>query len=288
MKKDKIYNCYKKYILHNATLKYPEIRKRKFSLEYYLNNFIHVLNDVTKWESLKLINKYENEYHWKAIYNEYNKWSNDDIFHDAYIDFLKNNYFKISKVRKNKKINIFVDVTKITNKHGSEKIGLNGEYKKKNVTCLSIACDENKIPLGLSYLNTNLNKTKTGKHTFQHDIKGLQPTLDSIPINIKPYIAVNLIGDKGYISSNKFKLFERDVRIITPKRKNQKKKNTKKEHKLLAKRHKIENFFVTIKRKDRVMLRKERKIGSYMSFVYITLIEYLFKTSKDMDVTIYS
>ena len=111
MNNDTIYNCYKKYILQYAIEKYPEIRKRKYSLKYYLDNFIYVLNDVTKWESLKLINKNENKYHWKSIYNEFKKWSLDNIFKDAYIKFIQNNYFKISKVRSNKKINLFVDVT---------------------------------------------------------------------------------------------------------------------------------------------------------------------------------
>ena len=104
MKKDKIYNCYKKYILYYATLKYPEIRKRKNQLKYYLDNFIYVLNDVTKWESLKLINKNENIYHWKSIYNEYNKWSNDNIFMIRTLIFLKIIILRCLKLEKIKKL----------------------------------------------------------------------------------------------------------------------------------------------------------------------------------------
>jgi hypothetical protein len=278
--KDKIYNCYKKYIIHFAELKYPEVRKRKYSFHYYLSNFIYVLNDVTKWEALKHINKEQKSFHWKSIYNEYKKWSFDNIFENAYKSFLQNHYFKISKVRKNKKINILIDVTKITNKSGSEKIGINVEYKKKNVTCLSVVCDEEKIPIGISYLETNLNKTKTGKHSFVHELKGAQKTLDSIPFKFKKYVKVNLIGDKGYISQKKFSIFDKKVKIITPYRKNQKKKNTKIEKNLLAKRHKIENLFASLKRKDRVNIRKDRKINCYMSFVYMTLIENLFETAN--------
>jgi hypothetical protein len=124
MTNDTIYNCCKKYILQFAIEKYPEIRKRKYTLQYYLDNFIYVLNDVTKWESLRLINKNETKYHWKTIYNEYKKWSNDHIFEKSYIKFIQNNYFKLAKVRTNKKINLFVDVTKINNRSGNEKIGL--------------------------------------------------------------------------------------------------------------------------------------------------------------------
>ena len=62
--KDKIYNIYKKYILIIANKKYPEIRKRKFSLEYYLKNFLYILNDLVNWSSLKIINNENKSYHW--------------------------------------------------------------------------------------------------------------------------------------------------------------------------------------------------------------------------------
>ena len=52
---------------------------------------------------------------------------------------------KISKVKKDKNINIFIDVTKIANSLGSEGIAINGEYKKKNATHLSVICDQNKL-----------------------------------------------------------------------------------------------------------------------------------------------
>lgn len=275
VRKDKIFNRYKKYILHYAEIKYPPIRKRTYSLEYYLNNFTLILTDIVNWEALDKFNKDSSKYHWKSIYNEFNKWSKNGIFEDAYFKFMKENYFKMSRVRKNKKINLYIDVTKISNKSGSEKIGINSEYKKKNVTSLSAICDDNKLPLGITYMDTNLSKTKTGKHTFKHDIKGVQKTLDTIPFKLKEYVSVNLIGDKGYVTGKKFNVFNRKVRIIHPKRKNQKTKNTKSEKKILSKRHKIENFFAMLKKYNRLILRHERKIVHYMSFVYIGLLDYL-------------
>jgi hypothetical protein len=38
-------------------------------------------------ESLQIFNHSNKEYHWKSIYNEFNKWSNDDIFKDAFNEF---------------------------------------------------------------------------------------------------------------------------------------------------------------------------------------------------------
>ena len=129
--KDKIYNSFKNIILNIANKKYPSIKKRKYSLNYYLTNFLYVLKDVVNWESLSLIHKNESPYHWKSIYNEFNKWTNNNIFEDAFYKFIETKYFKISKVKKHKKIKLFVDVSKIINKLGSEGVVINCENKKK-------------------------------------------------------------------------------------------------------------------------------------------------------------
>lgn len=283
----KIFNCYKKYILYYANIKYPPVRKRKYTLEYYLDNFINVLNDLTKWEAITKLKSCKGEAvkHWKTIYNEYLKWSKDGIFETAFTDLIKYNYFKLSKVKKVKQLNILIDVTKITNKGGSEKVGMNVEYKKKNVTCLSVVCDDNKFPLAVSTLDVNGTKTKKGKNKFIHEIRGVQKTLNKIPIDVKPYVKINLIGDKGYISNNTFNIMNQTVKIITPKRKNQKTKNTKKDEQLLKKRYRIENFFSVIKKKDRVNIRKDKKESTYLGFVYITFIEYVIKKYKNIQIT---
>jgi uncharacterized CHY-type Zn-finger protein len=129
----------------------------------------------------------------KTIYNEYNKWSKDGIFETAYNYFIKENYFKLSKLKNNKFINLFIDVTKISNKNCSENIGqfkkhsflnltlrgINVEYKKKNVTSLTVICDNNKIPIGIQYMDVNIRPNK--KNTFNHEIKNVQNTLNTIP-----------------------------------------------------------------------------------------------------------
>jgi hypothetical protein len=271
--KDKIYNSLRKIILNIANKKYPSIRKRKYSLEYYLKNFVHVLKDVVHWSSLRLINKNEKSFHWKTIYNEFNRWTNDNIFEDAFYTFIRTKYFKISQVKKHKKINLFIDVSKIINKLGSEGVTINCENKKKNITPLTMVCDQNKLPLCISNIETNrviYNKRKTAKH----EIKNVQRTLDKIVINVKDYMEVNLIGDRGYITSEKFDVMDRKLPIITPKRKNQKKKIiTHKEKLLLKERHKIENVFAIMNNNHRVMVRRDKNINNYFSFVYMTMLE---------------
>ena len=182
MKTD-IYKYFEKYVIEIVKNKYPIKRTRKFSFEYYLENFVYVLNDVVKWSSLKILDKNKNTYHWKSIYNEFNKWSKDNIFEEAFYKLIKDKYFKISKVKKDKHINLFIDVTKIANSLGSEGIAINGEYKKKNVTHITVICDQNKLPLSASCLK--INKTiYNDRKTSTHEIKNVQNTLDNIDLTI--------------------------------------------------------------------------------------------------------
>jgi len=173
----------------------------------------------------------------------------------------------------NEKLNLFIDVTKITNKLGSEGITINCENKKKNITPLTMICDQNKLPLCVS--NVEINKTiYNNRKTAKHEIKNVQRTLDKINFQVKDYVSVNLIGDRGYITKEKFTFSNRQLPIITPKRKNQKNKIiTPKEQRLLNDRHKIENVFATNNKNIRVMVRKDKKLKNYLSFVYMSILE---------------
>ncbi len=61
---------------------------------------IYILNDILKWESFSEDDNNNNKtYHWKSIYNEFNKWSHYNIFEDAFNDFIKKFYFKIYQIK---------------------------------------------------------------------------------------------------------------------------------------------------------------------------------------------
>jgi hypothetical protein len=70
--------------------------------------------------------------------------------------------------------------------------------------------NEDKIPLCFSVLNeskkSNINNKKNKYH--KHEIKHVNELIKKIPFNIKQKnVNVNLIGDKGYITNEKFKIF---------------------------------------------------------------------------------
>jgi hypothetical protein len=272
--KDKTTKVYLNCILEVAKSKYKERRKRKFELKEYLMSFIKVLKTITKWEGLRSADdKYPN--HWKSVYNEFNKWTKDGIFNTAFDIFVKNNYFKLNKIRNNRRITMFIDATKINNLRGREGITMNNEYRKKNITPLTLICDDNKLPIALSTIKHN-KVYRNGRKTSHHEITGVQDALDTIPFDIPSYVKIDIIGDKGYLTSDNFHIKNRKVSIIAPKRKNQKVKNTGKELMMLNKRSKVEHVFATLKSNHRVYVRSETKLNHFYSFVYLTILETYF------------
>ena len=77
----------------------------------------------------------------------------------------------------------------------------------------------------------------------------------------------------------------KNIKIITPKRKNEKNQNTYKENKLLKERHHVENTFAIIKKNNRIMIRKDKKLNIYMSFFYLTLLEthFMYALRKNLE-----
>jgi hypothetical protein len=217
--------------------------------------------------------------HYKTIQNEYNKWIKYNIFEISFNFFMKENYIDLFKIKDNCNFNLFIDVSKFSNYNGNEYVYKNNEYMKKNITPIAMICDENKIPLCISVLDkSNSNKNYKNKY-HEHEIKHVNKLINKIPFKIDKNINVNLIGDKGYISKEKFKLFNKDINIITPLKKNN--KNKKKlnnfEIDLLNKRHVIENLFCYLKKYNRLNIRKDKKINNYFGFMYMAMLELIFK-----------
>jgi hypothetical protein len=52
------------------------------------------------------------------------------IFNDAFKMFVNDNYFKLSKLRKHKKLTLFIDVVKMNNLYGHEYVYINKKYIK--------------------------------------------------------------------------------------------------------------------------------------------------------------
>lgn len=217
---------YDKYILRRVKIKFPHIRKHKYSDEYCLSLFKLMLNDFVNWPSLKEAKKYMDEapdYHYKYLNSVFNKWSNENIFEDAYLDMLNDKYFQLEHIKNTNEIPIFIDCSFINNMNGINCKASNPEYRKKKCTKISAISDSKNNIISLTYDKTHLSKNNIP--SFTHDINLVQENLDNMLIKLPREKNCKLCGDKGYITQKKFKLNnKKKIKIIAPKRKNQKTK----------------------------------------------------------------
>ena len=240
--------------------------KVKYSNKYYLDMMIYLLNDINNWSFLKNIQGYgehlkkENvpKYHYKTIQNKFNYWTNKDIFKNAFKKLKYDKHFNM----------LFIDSTSLNNKYGSENITINPEYKKKKVTKLSVISNESGFILAVEPFNIK-NKLKTGILTSVHDVKMIEQTLKHIDVNnnSKYY---HLVGDKAYKNKYDLTLNNKKVITITPNKKNSIIKNSINHDNKLKKRIVIEHANLEIKRYERCIIRKEKKIKNYLSWIYIS------------------
>lgn len=238
----------------------PNKRKTKYSFDYYLKNIIHVLKDVVTWESLTILYPIgTKKNHYKTIEAKFIEWSKLGIFEKAYNIVLEK--YKFTNIDSSTTLNLFIDVSLINNKNGTTlaEYGLN---KKKKITKLSVVCDDEKTVFGVT-----LHKGSV------HDVKTVKTSVNELTDKIN-YRKINLCGDKGYImgKDDKDKLKVKKIKMIAPKRKNQKKKTTKNDKKILKRRFKIEHVIQTIKKYNRLDIRRDRLICTYKSFLFLGLI----------------
>lgn len=271
---DRNQKIYEKFILEIVDKFFPVIRKRKYSNEYFLIHFQYILQDVTRWKSLTITITYHQEhtYHYKYINQVFNKWSSKNVFELAYNKLLHFYYFSNTNILHSRKLGLFIDAFFVNNLCGTENVTKNPEYKKKQVTKMSTICDQHKNVLGITNIPTFNNEEKKC-NVFNHEVTYVQETIDKIPITIPIYVKTTICGDKGYISQNSFNLNGKLLKMIAPKRKNQKTKNTKQEKKILSNRYVVENSIKNIKQYGRTYVRKDKKIKNFMSFIFLGLAE---------------
>ena len=251
-------------------------RPLTYCFEYNLILILHVKNNLNNWSILQSLIICHNPY--KSVYGQFRRWSKVGVFLKAFENNINDN---ISKINLNK--TGIIDATSVSNKYGSESVTINPEYKKKNVTKMSVLIID-KIIVGTTHFKTN-KKEVTLKNkvlnikTFEHDSKTIQRTVDNVNKNI---ILDIIIADGGYKTNLTTLKNNKKIKIITPNRKNQKNKlNTVDDKELLKKRYQVENVLGSIKmNNERIMLRKDRKNISFDSWFNIALLEHNIKILK--------
>ena len=221
-------------------------RKNKIDYKTFINIFIDKLETNLTWTRLGDIYKISKSY----IHSTFCKWSDYGVFKNTYNRFLEKYHLFINNSE------AYIDSTTIFNKYGYvNTVGMNTyESKKHKSNKLSIVSSQNGIPLGI-YIDTgNI-----------HDLKLLINTLP------KKIYFNKLYADKSYIS-NKLKsrlLLTRKIKLITPYKKNQKKKNTEEEIEGLKNRMRIEHINNKLKQNKSLNTRYIKDLLHFESLMYI-------------------
>lgn len=160
------FNLYKDCILDTLQEVLPQERKPQYEPIYYIACFILVKNNLQKWEDLVHSRYYQgsisNKKHWKSIENKYRLWCKFDVFKTACTKFVNMMHPLLTNNYSNTKedLILLIDVVKINNKRGSQNIGINSEYPKKNVTEL-LSISHNIHTLCVLPLQSNIKKYDT-------------------------------------------------------------------------------------------------------------------------------
>ncbi len=241
------------------------------------------------------------KYHYKSIHAQYQRWCSNDIFKNAFykcvpnnndieltgIKFndLDNNFFII-----NENSDLFIDSSSINNKYGSECIVVNPELTKKNITKISTISNVNGFvysitPIDANHKTIKYNNIKKNIKTSKNDVKTIITSLNEINPNIKIKSinnTIDLIGDKGYITNEIFNYKENKVKIITPLKKNTKNKYIFRNDRKLLFRYIIENTICSYKKDNRINTRKDKKIKTFMGWVFISCLNHNLNVNKRM------
>ena len=184
------------------------------------------------------------------------------------------------------KTDFFIDATYIPNKNGFEDVVVNPELKKKNVTKLSTLSDVDGFILSVSLSKSKKKKIKYNKKeikTANHDIELIQDLLNECnpSIKISDDKKYSLIGDKGYKTGKNYYIQKEEITIISPDKKNQKKKLINRhQKKKLGYRFIIENSINGFKHNSRISIRKDGKSNTFMGWVFISCLLYNIRVNK--------
>ena len=262
--------------------------------EYKLFMILQLEDSLNKWSSLTTSIFYspmnKKSKHYENLRSQYERWCKKEVFLKAYKKIKPFNYNSIETtfeyeddiyvIDVNK--DFFIDSTNVFNQRGSEQIIINPELKKKKITKISEICDVDGFVVSVCFNNPldkviNYNHVKKNIKTAKNDSNCVKETIDNINENIKTNDIV-LIGDKGYKIKN-YK--NNNVKIITPNKKNQKRKLINRhDNNKLKYRHIVENSINGWKCKGRISLRKDKKITTFSGWVYLSVLQHNLKTNK--------
>lgn len=156
-------NNHKKIILKYVNKLVPNLRKPKYSSEYYLTNILTLLTTINSWEALTLSVNLDKKkpYHYKTVADIHRLWCDKGVYRKAYEEIRNNNTDYGDTNNKEKEFDLLIDSTLIINKYGSDYIGYGSETRKKKFTKVTILTDDKN-----AIINVIENKTQSKEIVF--------------------------------------------------------------------------------------------------------------------------
>jgi Transposase DDE domain len=246
-------------------------RKSSQSDEHFLEIFIDLLKDYTKWKCIDKEVYKKSKYTHDHYRKKFISWVNNGVFDAALQIILKLNKHYLSD---ESKINCFIDATNIRN--------VNGSYKRNidmnNKTLLGrLYADKWKRNLKVTILITDKNhlldvKVSSGQ---SHDITVIPHIAKELfaTCNSNKRHRITVCGDKGYASKANEKLFEKNgMYYVTPEKKYKNKKTKPKQQPIEKDRHKVENYFCHLKKFTRIKFLYDKMVSVYVGFLKLAIL----------------
>ena len=171
---------FKKIFLNFVNIYDPNIRKPKYTHEYYFDKIVILLTDLRSWRSIQRVSNDNNNSHYTTIYKKFKKWCNLDIFSRTYYYMVDNNLNKDNYTK------LIIDSSLIRNANGTELIVPDYTDKKHNTTKLSVLSTINKYPIQIDCFKSTT-----------HNVNTIEPSIQKLKKRVIINKKINIIGDKG-------------------------------------------------------------------------------------------
>ena len=272
--------------------------KKTYCNEYKLFMILQLEDNINKWKALQKLLFYspnnKKSRHYETLRSQFQRWCCKGIFKKAFVNLLPyekllclENNSCIKELEFNNELYIvdilkdfFIDSTMINNLRGSENIIINPELKKKKVTKITEISDVDGFVVSVCFNNPMTKKIKFYNediiiNTAKNDRNCINETFNNSNITLED---IYLIGDKGYKIKDNNNI---NYKVITPNKKNQKKRLINRHlSKKMNFRHIVENSINGWKHKERINLRKDKKIITFSGWVYLSLLNHNLNINK--------
>ena len=235
---------------------YPDDRpgRKPVPAREILDAVLWILNTGAQWDMLP-----QSFPNYKTVHRRFQHWCRQDVLRTVLADLA--NALRDEGVIDERES--FIDATFAFAKGGGDEIG--PTKRGKGVKILAIV-DRHGLPLSVS--------THAANH---HEVTLVQLSFDFYMLEAKPE---HLIGDRAYDSDPlDAALAEQGVNLISPHRKNRKKRKTQDGRQLrrYARRWLVERFFAWMQWKRRLLTRWEFYAKNFLGFVQLAAMTVLLR-----------